>query len=206
MLEKSEQIDLLATALAKAQGEIEAASKDATNPHYKSKYADLASIWDAIREPLSKHGLSLVQMPYGAPEQKIGIHTVLMHASGQWIAGDLSMPVPQFTPQGIGSVITYLRRYTSAPMVGVVADDDDGESAMGRVAQQGTQARATELRERLVAPKSPTVDTETKARLEACDNLELLLDVWSRLSVEQKAVCEPIKNKVKDKLLAALPQ
>lgn len=118
----------LAAALSAAQGEIEGAVKGKTNPHFKSAYADLASVWEACRAPLSKHKLSIVQ-PVSASGPQVTVTTILLHASGEWISADLTMTAQQSTPQAIGSCITYARRYALAAMVGIAPEDDDGNAA-----------------------------------------------------------------------------
>lgn len=126
-------IDKLAEALAKAQGDIEGASKDSLNPHFKNAYADLASVWNACRKALSANGLAVVQTTKnGHDGGTITVVTTLMHASGQWIRSELTMKAQQNTPQGIGSTLTYARRYALAAMVGVAPEDDDGEGGEGR--------------------------------------------------------------------------
>src|SRR3990167_6478429 len=119
----------LATALAKAQGAVKAAVKDSVNPHYKSRYADLASIWDACREPLSKNGLSVVQMPGEYKDGNVSLETVLLHTSGECLRAVASAPCQQQTAQGVGSALTYLRRYALAAFVGIAPEEDDGEAA-----------------------------------------------------------------------------
>ena len=120
----------LGVALAKAQASIKGAIKDATNPHYKSKYADLASIWDAAREPLTKNGLSVVQLPgYEKDGNICTLTTILLHISGQWIKGVSGAPVAKPDAQGVGSAVTYLRRYSLAAVAGIAPEDDDGEAA-----------------------------------------------------------------------------
>lgn len=138
----SEQINELAAALAKAQAAIQPAAKDKQNPAFRSRYADLASVWDACRAALAENGLSVVQIPTDAGEGRIGLITTLLHSSGQWISGLLVLPLVKNDPQGAGSALTYARRYALSAMVGVVADeDDDGNSASGRLAPpQQTQA------------------------------------------------------------------
>jgi len=136
----SEDIKDLAAALAKAQGQMENAAKDSNNPHFKSKYADLASVWDACRKALSENGLSVVQPAGGGPET-VTVTTRLMHTSGQWIEEAITLKPMQMTPQGIGSCITYGRRYALASMVGVCPDDDDGNAASQPVAPVQTQPR-----------------------------------------------------------------
>lgn len=124
----SGQLGALAGALAKAQGEMVAAAKANVNPHFKSKYADLASVWDACRVPLSKNGLAVLQ-PVRADGAKVTVTTVLVHSSGEWISASLTMTAQQNTPQAVGSAITYGRRYGLSAMVGVAPDDDDGNAA-----------------------------------------------------------------------------
>jgi hypothetical protein len=126
----SEQIDKLATALAKAQGALDDASKSSINPHFKSRYASLDAVRTAIREPLSLNGLSYVQCAR-AGQGFVEVETVLMHASGQFIAETLTMPAAQNTAQGFGTALTYCRRYSLMAMVGIAAveDDDDGHAA-----------------------------------------------------------------------------
>ncbi len=147
----SEQIGDLAAALAKAQAEMEGASKDSANPFFKSKYADLASVWAACRGPLTKHGLSVVQFPKvayeGQPEpyewtskqgeKRYGVRVVavvrpstrLLHLSGQWLEDAVSTMLPTGDPQSIGSAITYLRRYSLQSVAGIAPEDDDAEKA-----------------------------------------------------------------------------
>ena len=123
----SASIAALAAALAKAQGQMTFATKDATNPHFKTRYADLAAVWSAIREPLAANGLSVIQQVTQA-EGMVGVRSILAHASGEWVSSDLQMPVAQKTPQGYGSALTYARRYSLAALVGIAQDDDDGEA------------------------------------------------------------------------------
>lgn len=132
-IESSIELNDLFDALAKAQGEMEEAKTDSKNPFFKSKYADLASIFRASRKVLAKYGLSVVQ-PVRNFQGKRYLFTRLGHASGQWIEGGIPLSPPKEDIQSLGSYITYLRRYCYAAMVGVVAsgEDDDGEKAMNR--------------------------------------------------------------------------
>lgn len=142
---QSENIGELAAALSKAQAAMPNASKDATNPHFKSRYADLASIWDACRKPLTDNGLAVIQAPVAAEPGYVGLTTTLLHASGQWIAETVSAPLTQNTAQSIGSALTYLRRYALAAMVGVAPDDDDGNTASQPSAQPAQRTSYTPL-------------------------------------------------------------
>lgn len=129
-METSDNIAELAAALAKAQGVIEGAKKDADNPFFKSKYADLASVWEACRKPLTDNGLSVVQTSEFIGEcDKVCIETMLCHSSGQWIRGRLVMKPVKGDPQSVGSCITYARRYSLQSMVGIAPEDDDGNAA-----------------------------------------------------------------------------
>ncbi len=128
-MEKSEQINELAAALAKAQGEMRNASKNADNPYFKSKYADLSEILNAVKEPLAKYGLAVTQLYDGMNGKDISVTTMLMHSSGQYIANTGNYPVTKQDIQGVGSAITYARRYSLAAMLGLAQEDDDGNSA-----------------------------------------------------------------------------
>ncbi len=125
-MNRSDTLAELAKAMAKAQAEIKPAIKDSENPQFKgAKYADLASVWDACREPLTKNGLSVVQSTRMEGVAVI-IETLLLHSSGEYIAGEISLPPTKIDPQGQGSAMTYARRYALAAMVGVAPEDDDG--------------------------------------------------------------------------------
>ena len=129
-MKHSESIAALAGALAKAQLQIEPASKNATNPHFRSHYADLASIWDACRGPLNTNGLSIVQFPCDGEVGRTGLCTMLLHSSGEYISEVVTTRSQKDDPQGLGSALTYLRRYALAAVVGVTAtEDDDGNAA-----------------------------------------------------------------------------
>jgi hypothetical protein len=137
---QSETIGALAAALSKAQADITGALKDSSNPFFKSKYADLASCWDACRKQLAANGLSVIQTTRMA-EQGLVLVTTLAHSSGEWIAGEMPVLIAvqgksgefkEVTPQAQGSGITYARRYALAAIVGLAQVDDDAEAAQGR--------------------------------------------------------------------------
>ena len=131
---KSDNINELAGALAKAQAGIRSAVKDSLNPHFKTRYADLASVWEACREQLSSNGIAVVQAPTSS-ERGFVLLTTLMHASGQWIDGEYPVRPIKDDPQALGSALTYARRYSLSSMVGVAPDDDDGNDGSGHAAQ-----------------------------------------------------------------------
>lgn len=130
-MRNSEQINELAVALNKAQADFMVAKKDAKNPFFKSKYATLNAVYEAVAEALLKNGLSVIQPIVGD-----AVETTIIHTSGQFITS--SCPIvcaKQNDPQAMGSAITYARRYSLASLLGVMTDeDDDGEKAMARAA------------------------------------------------------------------------
>jgi hypothetical protein len=129
-MNKSESIAALAAALAKAQGAMKGAVKDSANPFFKSKYADLASVVEAIRAAFSTNGLSYIQTVEPSDKDEVRVETTLMHSSGEWIScGVLSLPVSKADAQGYGSALTYARRYSLSAAVGVAPEDDDGNAA-----------------------------------------------------------------------------
>ncbi len=126
---QSEHINELASALCKAQMEIEGAKTDSANAYFKSKYADLHTCWMACRDQLTKNGLCVVQTTDHEGDKSYLI-TTLMHTSGQWIKGKMVIPQVKPGPQELGSCISYCRRYSLSAMVGLSQYDDDGEDAM----------------------------------------------------------------------------
>ena len=128
-MRQSESIKELAVALAKAQAEIRTIGFDSTNPHFKNKYASLAAIMDGVRPQLAKQGLAIVQ---GASESTDGfqVETLLVHASGEYIGNVVPVPVSKHDAQGIGSAITYGRRYGVSALLALATDEeDDGNAA-----------------------------------------------------------------------------
>lgn len=130
-MKTSESIKSLTSALVSAQKNIKAAVKDSKNPHFQSKYADIASVIEAVRIPLTDAGITFLQ-PVSTVEDGVSVETILIHgASGEWISESLTVPVSKNDAQGVGSAITYGRRYGLQSMCGVPAEDDDGNKAAG---------------------------------------------------------------------------
>jgi len=132
-MDASEQINELAGALAKAQGQIVPAKFDGQNPHLKNRYTTLAAVWDAIRKPLSDNGLAVAQIVVTEPDGMF-LLTRLMHSSGQYVQATYPIAAGDnrgvSAAQAVGSALTYARRYSLTALVGVVSDDDDdGNSA-----------------------------------------------------------------------------
>lgn len=132
-MNKSESISNLAKALCKAQNEMGGAVKDSKNPFFKSNYADLTSVIKAIKEPFYNNGLSYSQFPITSEGGSgIGVVTVLMHSSGEWLESEFYLPIAKKDAQGGAQCVTYARRYSLQSMAGIPSADDDAEAAMMR--------------------------------------------------------------------------
>ena len=129
----SEQTDKLDAALAKAQAEFNVAGKDALNPHFKTKYASLASVWGAVRPALGKAGISITQHPLQSEQAgRLILLTRIAHA-GQWMSSTCEVPLGRSDVQSWGGALTYAKRYALSAILGIAVDeDDDGEGASGR--------------------------------------------------------------------------
>ena len=201
---QSAEINELATALSKFQGELMGAKKKSDNPFFRSKYADLAEIWKTVSEPLAKHGLAVIQtMDCDESETPI-IVTTLTHTSGQYISGRLKVTGGKKDPQGIGSAITYGRRYSLSAILGVYQEDDDAESAHGRGSSTSQKAPSGNAR----PSKAKMNITALTERIEATDSLPELRNVWKKysadigaLSAEDKAAVAKIKDAKKQSLM-----
>ncbi len=123
----SDQLDKLFTALAKAQGDIGPAMTNKFNEFFKHGYADLGACLNAMREPLSKNGLSLIQIPLPIVDKFVSLKTILGHTTGQFITSTFGVMMAKDTPQEFGLVLTYLRRYSACSMVGVAQEDNDAD-------------------------------------------------------------------------------
>lgn len=199
---QSEQINELAAALAKAQGDMKNAALNRTNPHFKSRYADLAAIRDAVIPALTKHGLALVQYTDWTADG-LTLRTRLTHASGQWIESTYPLPVVLDKPQAMGSALTYARRYSMAAMCGISAEeDDDANAAQGAAVQKPAatkqapspaEAKAKEIADRIRS--AATVEDIDALWTEAAPHLPALPDAWKQrledLKIERAAELTP---------------
>lgn len=131
-MKHSDAINEIGTALSLAQRQMKGAKKDAANPFFKSKYADLASVAAACMDALNDFGIAVVQAPSTSPDGAVSVETMLLHKSGQWMSETVTGKPKDDGPQALGSVITYLRRYSLAAFAGVAPEDDDAEAAEGR--------------------------------------------------------------------------
>ena len=150
----------LYAAMAKAQAKLDVALKANFNPFFKSKYADLGAVWSACREALTSNGISVLQFPIHSEDNRVHLETILCHSSGESISRTFSVPVKEQTAQAYGSAITYLRRFSLAATVGVVADeDDDGATASGTVKPGVGVHKATDgAKESLTSAQREKVD------------------------------------------------
>jgi hypothetical protein len=164
-MSQSESIDLLANALCKAQSAMTAAVLNKVNPHFKSKYADLAAVLEAVRKPLTDNGLSITQTTE-CNSQHFFLSTTLLHTSGQWLRSEYPLPM-NATPQQMGSALTYARRYSLSAITGIAADEDDD----GNAAQQKKNGKA--------APSTGVISDEQAGELNA------LLLANPKISVEK---------------------
>lgn len=176
-MNKSESIANLSVAMAKAFPEIENAAKDKTNPHFRSKYADLGNVVDAVKPALQKHGLWFSQVSYDI-ENHAAIETVIIHTSGEWMScGIVSVPVSKADAQGFGSALTYARRYSLSAAFGVAPEDDDGNKASASPPKPAAKPRNDMTKEQLLKLVN---DASTK---------ELLSIAWRAMSeTEQELV------------------
>lgn len=131
-LRTSPEIIEITKALNKLQGEIKGAKKDSKNSHFNSKYSDIESNWEAVRELIAKNGLFLAQTEeLTEHEEQLVIVSTVLHVSGQWIEGDLRLPISRIDAQGKGSAFTYAKRYAMQGILGIAPiDDDDGNAAV----------------------------------------------------------------------------
>ena len=176
-MKQSESIAALAKALVAAQTEMGGAVKDAANPFFKSKYADLGSVIRAIKEPCSKHGLSYVQLPIRS-ENGVGVVTRLLHESGEWLEGEFTLPMVKNDPQAAGSAITYARRYALSALFSIPQVDSDAEDAMfrGALPEKPLEQWCDDLADSIAAIKEGIEN----------DDLGAAAQAWFELSDEEK--------------------
>ena len=172
-MKMSEKLDQIAPAIAKAQSAMRRIEPKATNPHLRTKYARIADIWDELRETLGEHGLSVIQTTDMMEDGTPVVECMLLHESGQWLAGRLAIPYGEgkgtTDAQKIGSAISYARRYTLCAIVGATVadeDDDDGSGAGSRDRGKNTWAAEAKL------------EGELTARVAACTTMEMLGKCW----------------------------
>lgn len=178
----SESISNISAAMAKAFAKIENAEKNKNNPHFKSKFADLGSVIDAVKPALIENGLWFSQVSYDL-ENHAAIETVIYHSSGEFIScGLISVPVSKADAQGYGSALTYARRYSLSAAFGVAPEDDDGNAAVK------------------AQPKPQPKIENYQAILETAKNMSELASIWSKIPADKQAALETLKEELKAKL------
>jgi len=191
-MKTSESIKELASALAQAQRDMTGAKKDTANPFFKSKYADLASCWGAARGVLPHNGLCVIQTTQQSDKDEVIVLTRLAHTSGEWIEGELALPVSKADAQGYGSALTYARRYGLCAIVGIAPEDDDGNAAAAAKPITGKQVAVDQLESMSVEEQTflrdhamtilalPVEETAEYVKAQNFDNDEKLA-LWSLL-------------------------
>lgn len=181
----SEQIGEIATALAKAQGELKNPVKSAENPHFRNRYADLASGLDAIKPVLSRHGLALSQMPFIEGDMML-LDTRLIHAgSGQWLRSVYPIGRVGMKHQEAGSATTYARRYSGFAICGIAgADDDDDGNEAQKIDTRPAPARPVPAR--VNDNESAVILAEMQDSLAMCDSPDSV-KAWAKANQTRKA-------------------
>jgi hypothetical protein len=178
-MEHSESLTNLAPALAKAQKQVKPAIKASTNPFHKSKYADFGAVLDACEDALDDNGLSLIQAPI-SDESGVGVETMLLHSSGEWIRQRFTLPMAKQDAQAGGSCVTYCRRYSLEGWLRLRREDDDGQAA--------TESQAKALRKKALDILQPA----------AAAGIKELETAWKAISADMRAVCKEDLQKLKE--------
>lgn len=212
-MNRSESIKELALALHKAHTKIGAVAKTASNPFFKSKYADLASVVEAVKPALQSEGIVIIQGLQDA-EGGVAIETMLLHVSGEWISSTLRLPASKEDAQGYGSACTYGRRYGLQAICGLPAEDDDGNAATASAPVKALSVAAQKWEEMTPEQKKDLQEMADKVRevlkkdggIVAMKTLEeettsYLTDekvaLWSRFDSKERAAMEPHKRQKK---------
>jgi hypothetical protein len=178
MIETSQEIKNIASALSKAQASMGGALKDASNPFFNSSYADLESVTEAIRKPATENGLAWTQGGGCTAEGVVSVTTLVLHTSGEWIKSEVSSKPKDLGPQAVGSCITYNRRYGLQSIFGLWTTEDDGNAAEGK--------RAPE----------PKLDETIKTELEvaAKNGIEAFREYWKGMDKETRKTAQGNKD------------
>lgn len=181
-MQHSESMKAIAPALLAAQKATEFAKKDATNPHFKNKYADLPAVIEAVKPALNAAGIVYIQTASPSDDNRLHLTTMLMHESGEWISDTLVMPLPKQDPQGYGSAMTYARRYALAAITGVYQDDDDGNAASGA----GNRPAQAQNDTAPVESQATEADAMVVAQMNAAATVPDLVKLMNSLGADQK--------------------
>ena len=177
-MKASETLSKLAPAFVKAQAAMAGATKSAANPFFKSKYANLEEVIRVVKEPFAANGLCFIQNPVSG-EGTAGVETIILHESGEFISNEFLLKCSKADPQGMGSALTYARRYGLQSACGIPSEDDDGNAASAPT------------------PKKPTMTKQDAiSRLAGAKTVDELVKAWKDLPVDLKQVedVEALKN------------
>jgi hypothetical protein len=189
-MKMSETITELAAALAKAQGQIEDATKDGVNPVFRSKYADLAAVRAVIREPLAVNDLAIMQFPR-TRQGAVEVETMLIHKSGEFVSETLEIPVAKFDAHGIGSGITYGRRYGMMSILCLAAVDDDGNAAVEKAPQtKKAEPKKQEYSDKEIADLARTMKAVAEQGMDALSSKWRSLDPSQREIFDSEAIAD----------------
>ncbi len=177
-MQKSESIAAIAAALVKAQTQMSGARAAQTNPHFKSKYAGLEEVVEAVKKPFADNGIAFSQHPF-SDEAGTGVTTILMHTSGEWLQSDYVLPMVKVTPQGAGSSLTYARRYALAAVAGLQQKDDDANEAEAIAANESPRVSKKQIAELKAALKKSDKSEEWFLKNSYKGQLDSLADLSS---------------------------
>ena len=190
-MEKSESIKELATALNKFQAECSGAKKDADNPFFGSKYANLEAVINCAKSALDNNGLAVSQFPL-MDQGYAGVETILMHSSGEWISNTLLLACKKQDPQAMGSAITYARRYAYQSVLGIPSEDDDGEKSMSRNQAPVKQQAPAPVQYQRISPAQAT-ELMTIAQSKSKAGVDSVMQGAKILEIARRDY-EPAKN------------
>ena len=196
-MRKSESISELSKALAKFQEEVKQPLKDKNNPFFKSKYVPLENVVEAITDVAPKNGLSFVQWALNDENGRVGVATMLMHESGEWIEFDaVHMKADKETAQGAGALITYLKRYSLSAVFGITSDqDDDGNGASGNKApKSATQAEIGNLKKEIFAFSKLMTEKGKDVKPEQVEQTLNIIDYAKLTSEDVKSAINKLKG------------
>lgn len=175
----------LAAALVSAQKQFGPALKTSTNPHFRSKYADLSACVEAVIDALNANGIALMQQTRECTDG-VTVETVFVHESGETLSsGPLHVPALKSDPQAYGSALTYARRYSLMAACGIAPEDDDGNAASTGAAKQ-----------------EAALD-KAKAAIRSCSTMEELRTTWEKIPKQLHRLCEATKDAQKQTIEAA---
>lgn len=186
-MKTSSEINELAKAMAEAQNKIRPADKDGLNPHFKSKYTSIASVWEALREPMTSNGLTVWQ-DVTTNEKGVSVETRIVHASGQWVEfGPLTMPVGKQDAQGFGSIISYAKRYALCASIGIVSSDQDDDAG------SGVDKKTGEIKNppKEITPLNQIQIEQIKALEEAIEDKTWISNLKERIRVKEFSEINP---------------